>query len=155
MTQAVIVIEVKRCGNKRRRPYLFPPRAAADLNKKQNKTPPQNSPDLLSSPWRRQLCPRHPPPLLQSTVAMTPRPPLPSLSPPVSLALILSFISSCQVSSRRPRSLYPSFLLSRSGRVINMEGGGPPKPLDPPRLFFIFIIPTFFFGFFLLFFLFF
>lgn len=111
------------------------------------KPKPQHRIHLISSPspWRRQLRPRHPPPLLQSAIAMTPRPPLPSLSPPVSLALILSFISSCQVSSRRPRSLYPSFLLSRSGRVINMEGGGPPKPLDPPRLFFIFTIPSFWF----------
>lgn len=25
-----------------------------------------------------------------------------------------------------------------------MEGGGPPKPLDPPRLFFNFTIPSFF-----------
>lgn len=58
-----------------------------------------------------------------STSALTPHPPsLPSLS----LALILSFIFSCQVSSWCPSlclSLPPSlrFRLSRSGQVINME----------------------------------
>lgn len=113
----------------------------------EKKKTPQNSPDLLAVAAVSAAVPPPAPPhptLHRHDPSSTP--PF-SLSPPVSLALILSFISSCQVSSRRRRSLYPSFLLCRSGRVINMEGGGPPKPLDPPRLFFIFTIPSFCFVF--------